>query len=130
MEHMFGVSFTHLLGLLSELTVKLLLSSMLLLIYGVTAISCIPAIAGFSAIAGVPLFPDVLTVAGLHCIVDVPCVLRFYVVACVPAVVGVFAIVSARVDPGFPNLAVLYSEAFWTSGLSDCNFFSYRTIGI
>jgi hypothetical protein len=167
----------------------LLLSSLLLLVDGVTAVSCIPTVAGISAIAGVPLVPDVLTVAGLHCIADVPCVLRFYAVACVPAVVGVFAIDSVRVDPGVPIVAEpvfvnllrspgidsqsdgpvrqpclscrpamlhrqvesnprirflvslnVYKYGLWCLyllyctarhfGLSECNFFCYRTIGI
>jgi hypothetical protein len=156
MEHMFGVSSTHFLGLLSELTVKyknnqlpvllfsvftlrsriisfllppvvacvpavaavtLLLSSLLLLVYGVTAISCIPAVAGFSAIAGVPLFPDVLTVAGLHCIAGIPCIVRFYAVACVPDVVGVYAIASVRVDPGVPILAGVLTDCTVQRGI-------------
>ncbi len=35
------------------------MSSLLLLVAGVTAFSCIPAVAGIAAIAGVPLVPDI-----------------------------------------------------------------------
>ncbi len=42
-----------------------IVSSLLLLVAGVTAVACIPTVGGFAAIAGNPLVPDVLSVAGL-----------------------------------------------------------------
>jgi hypothetical protein len=93
----------------------LLLSSLLLLVAGVTApafvntVACIPAIAGIAAIAGVSLVPDVLSVVGLPVIAGVPGVVDFHAVAfvpvaaCVPAIAVILA--TASVHPGIPILA-------------------------
>jgi hypothetical protein len=42
-------------------------STLLLLVAGVTTAACVSAIAGIPAIAGVPLVTDVLTVAAWYC---------------------------------------------------------------
>jgi hypothetical protein len=66
-----------------------MLSYLLLIVAGVTAVACIQAAASIPAVAGVPLDPYVLTVAGHHCYWDLPGVVSIPAVAFVPALAGV-----------------------------------------
>jgi hypothetical protein len=90
----------------------LMMSSLPLLVSGVTAVACIPVVAGIAAISAVTFVPDVLIIAGLLAVADIPDVVGLMLLlAFVPAVnyilavAGVLAIASVRVDPGVPNFS-------------------------
>ncbi len=86
-------------GVAANLTVMLLMSSLLLLVTGVTAaacvtaVACIPAVACISAIAGVPFVPDVLIVASIPIVAGVPGVVGVHAVA------GVLLLLASVLNP-------------------------------